>query len=55
MPNIKSLTDNKIFKKQKEKKKFTKKAYSTICTNVECKLRKAMCRGFEGCPGYKGR
>jgi len=26
-----------------------------ICTNRDCKLRKKGCRGFEGCPGYKGR
>jgi hypothetical protein len=25
-----------------------------ICTNGSCRLRKAGCRGFEGCPGYKG-
>jgi hypothetical protein len=28
---------------------------AAICTNTECRLRKAGCRGFEGCPGYKGR
>ncbi len=26
-----------------------------ICTNASCRLRKAGCRGFEGCPGYKGK
>ena len=26
-----------------------------ICTNKDCKLRKAGCKGFEGCSGYKGR
>ncbi|NWF98086.1 MAG: hypothetical protein HXY52_04025 [Nitrospirae bacterium] len=26
-----------------------------ICMNASCKLRKAGCRGFEGCPGYKGK
>jgi 16S rRNA (guanine527-N7)-methyltransferase len=25
------------------------------CVNIECRLRKAGCRGFEGCPGYKAR
>ncbi len=25
------------------------------CFNVECRLRKAGCRGFEGCPGFKGK
>lgn len=26
-----------------------------VCVNIECRLRKAGCRGFEGCPGYKAR
>jgi hypothetical protein len=26
-----------------------------ICANASCRLRKAGCRGFEGCPGYKGK
>jgi hypothetical protein len=26
-----------------------------ICTNVSCRLRKAGCRGFEGCPGYMAK
>jgi hypothetical protein len=26
-----------------------------ICTNASCRLRKAGCSGFEGCPGYKGK
>ena len=28
---------------------------STICVNSECRLRKAGCRGFEGCPGFQAR
>ncbi|GAB4419082.1 MAG: 16S rRNA (guanine(527)-N(7))-methyltransferase RsmG [Thermodesulfovibrionales bacterium] len=28
---------------------------TNICFNVECRLRKAGCRGFEGCPGFKVR
>jgi hypothetical protein len=44
----------KAVKKQKQKDSL-KEPNITICTNVECKLRKAGCRGFEGCPGYKGR
>ncbi|MCL5421429.1 MAG: 16S rRNA (guanine(527)-N(7))-methyltransferase RsmG [Nitrospirae bacterium] len=28
---------------------------SDICVNAECRLRKAGCRGFEGCPGFKAR
>jgi len=27
----------------------------TLCTNSECRLRKAGCRGFEGCPGFSAR
>lgn len=27
----------------------------TACVNSECRLRRAGCRGFEGCPGFKGR
>ncbi len=30
-------------------------AAPNICVNSECRLRKAGCRGFEGCPGYKAR
>lgn len=26
-----------------------------ICYNLNCRLRKAGCRGFEGCPGFKAR
>jgi len=25
----------------------------SVCRNTDCKLRKAGCRGFEGCPGYR--
>lgn len=24
-----------------------------ICKNTDCRLRKAGCKGFKGCPGYK--
>jgi hypothetical protein len=28
----------------------------TVCVNKDCKLRKQKnCKGFEGCPGFKGR
>ncbi|MGD0885280.1 MAG: 16S rRNA (guanine(527)-N(7))-methyltransferase RsmG [Thermodesulfovibrionales bacterium] len=27
--------------------------HSTTCINAECRLRKAGCTGFEGCPGFK--
>jgi hypothetical protein len=47
-------------KKQKEnsrksKEKIAEKAHEAqnICTNASCRLRKAGCMGFEGCPGYK--
>ena len=28
---------------------------NNICSNASCRLRKAGCSGFEGCPGYKGK
>jgi len=28
---------------------------SVICVNSECRLRRAGCKGFEGCPGFKAR
>lgn len=28
---------------------------TAICANIECRLRKAGCTGFEGCPGFKGK
>jgi hypothetical protein len=55
MQNIKSLTNKKKYKKKKEKKESPKETYITVCTNAECKLRRAGCKGFEGCPGYKGK
>lgn len=27
----------------------------SICSNAECKLRRAGCYGYEACPGYKAR
>ena len=29
--------------------------FNITCVNSECRLRKAGCRGFEGCPGFKAR
>lgn len=52
---MKRLANKKKEDKQKKKRESAKVKYITICTNVECKLRKAGCTGFEGCPGYKGR
>lgn len=26
-----------------------------VCVNAECRLRKAGCQGFEGCPGFKAK
>jgi len=46
-------------KKRKDKEnKFTETSSASmlnICSNASCRLRKAGCRGFEGCPGYKAR
>jgi len=55
MQNMKRLANKKKEDKQKKEREATKESNITICTNVECKLRKAVCRVFEGCPGYKGR
>lgn len=32
-----------------------KQKNTNICFNIECRLRKAGCKGFEGCPGFKTR
>jgi hypothetical protein len=40
--------------KNKKEKTLKKKNHSQT-TNTSCKLRLAGCRGFEGCPGYKGK
>jgi hypothetical protein len=26
-----------------------------ICTNKDCRLRTKGCKGFEGCPGFRGK
>lgn len=39
-----------LFKSQKENKAESKKV---ICFNMECKLRRAGCYGYEACPGFK--
>lgn len=31
----------------------TQSGETVLCVNRECRLRKAGCRGFEGCPGFK--
>lgn len=28
---------------------------SNICANFSCRMRKAGCKGFEGCPGYMSK
>jgi hypothetical protein len=35
--------------------KIIEKRKINICTNSSCRLRKAGCLGFEGCPGYMAR
>jgi hypothetical protein len=42
----------------KSKEKFlgnTARNESNICANASCRMRKAGCSGFEGCPGFKSR
>jgi hypothetical protein len=52
---MKRLANKKKEDRRKKKREAAKEKNFSICTNVECKLRKAGCRGFEGCPGYRGR
>jgi hypothetical protein len=51
--------NRRINKKRKDKEKKISETSSAgilnICANAACRLRKAGCRGFEGCPGYKAR
>lgn len=42
-------------KSKKPERDSRKEAFAGICVNANCKLRKAGCKGFEACPGYKGR
>jgi len=42
-------------KRSAEPEKTAVSYRENICTNASCRLRKAGCRGFEGCPGYKGK
>jgi hypothetical protein len=50
-----------VSKKKSERKKAAKRKSSetensVICINKDCKLRKQKsCKGFEACPGFKGR
>jgi hypothetical protein len=46
----------RISKKSASNKNASERQSSTVCFNKECKLRKQKsCRGFEGCPGFKGK
>ncbi len=40
-------------KKHKTIKTEKEKDNATICTNKDCKIRKAGCKGSKSCPGYK--
>ncbi len=45
-----------VRKKPESRKKTSEKGASVVCFNRDCKLRiKKRCKGFEGCPGFKGR
>jgi len=35
------------------KEKIINEHFINICKNTDCRLRKAGCIGFKGCPGYK--
>lgn len=51
---LKDVTSHSTKSKKKELLVNVDK-FENICMNASCKLRKAGCRGFEGCPGYKGK
>jgi hypothetical protein len=55
---MKSETANRKITQQKKLKNRPDQiaeGYANICTNASCRMRKAGCSGFEGCPGYKGK
>jgi len=55
--------NNTVDKDKKKKQQRVKKNHPSkisgadmnICYNASCRLRKAGCRGFEGCPGYTSK
>jgi hypothetical protein len=51
-----AVTTNKKSAKKRSKSKNPGSNTAFICFNRECKLRRQKtCRGFEGCPGFKGK
>jgi hypothetical protein len=58
---MKKPVRTKMSEDRKKKKKYLKQLDkpdagsgqpANICGNFSCRMRKAGCRGFEGCPGY---
>jgi len=46
----------KAYKKGRIDENSDSKLSQFICFNRDCKLRKQKsCKGFEGCPGFKGK
>jgi hypothetical protein len=41
--------------RQDGKKEYQREQQAAPCMNKDCRLRSAGCKGFAGCPGYKGR
>jgi hypothetical protein len=48
---LKYVEPEVLFELQKESGAPSKK--KVICFNMECKLRRAGCYGYEACPGFK--
>jgi hypothetical protein len=58
--NEMQMKNKKSFRENRQKKvtaRTTDKELKSdiICFNVSCKLRRAGCKGFEGCPGYMAK
>jgi len=49
------MNKKKISPEKSPEKEMPRKQPASICANIHCKLRKAGCKGYEGCPGYKGK
>lgn len=55
MKTRKKINKNQVKFVYKSNPKSQDKRTINICINSSCRLRKAGCRGFEGCPGYMSK
>lgn len=54
-PGDKNISiDTKPEHSYKDRRGLSQK-YTNICFNLNCRLRRAGCRGFEGCPGFQAK